>query len=141
MQGVVGKRRGCVVDASSVTEDVSGLVIISVDNGSVVGSMVVGNGAVVVTIAVEASVGVVVSIVMVVSTGGGGGVADVSVVVSGTEVAAVVTAAVGGGCVEGEVRGGGVEVTGDAGDGVDGAVTLVDVGVEGKVVEERVVGD
>ena len=57
------------------------------------------------------------------------------------EVGAVVTAAEGGGCVEGEVRGGGVEVTGDVGHGVDGLVTVVEVVVEGEVVEERVVGD
>lgn len=62
------KRKGCVVDASSVTGEVSGLVIISVVTGSVAGSMVVGGGAVVVT-TVEVSVGMVVS--MVVSAGVG----------------------------------------------------------------------
>lgn len=46
-------------------------MIISVDNGSVVVSMVVGNGAEVVTITIGPSVGVVVSMAMVVSTGGG----------------------------------------------------------------------
>lgn len=68
----------------------------------------------------------------------------VSVVGSGTEVVelgAVVTAVVGGGCVVGEVRRGGVEVTGDVGDGVDGVVVVVVVGLEGEVVEARVVGD
>lgn len=59
-----------MVDASTVTGEVSGLVIISVVSGSVVGSMVVGGGAVVVT-TVEMSVGVVVSIMMVVSVGAG----------------------------------------------------------------------
>lgn len=51
------------------------------------------------------------------------------------------TAAVGGGCVEGGVRGGGAGVSGDAGDGVDNAATLADVGVEGTAAEERVEGD
>lgn len=68
----------------------------------------------------------------------------VSVVVSGAvvvEVGAVVTAVVGGGCEEGEVRGCRVDVTGDVGDGVGGVVTVVEVGVEGEVVEAGVVGD
>lgn len=66
----MGNRKGSVVDASTVTGEVSGLVIISVVSGSVVGSMVVGGGAVVVT-TVEMSVGVVVSIMIVVSVGAG----------------------------------------------------------------------
>lgn len=68
----------------------------------------------------------------------------VSVVVSGTEVVdvgPVVTVVVGGGCVEGEVGGGGVEVTVDVGDGVDGEVIVVVVGGGGEVVEARVGGD
>lgn len=100
MQGEVGKTKGCVVDASSVIGEVSGLGIISVVLGSVVGSKVVGNGAVVVTTTVEVSVGVVVSMALVVPTGVGWGVVVVSVGVSGTEVVevgAVVTAVVGGG--------------------------------------------
>lgn len=66
----MGNRKGSVVDASTVTGEVSELVIISVVSGSVVGSMVVGGGAVVVT-TVEMSVGVVVSIMIVVSVGAG----------------------------------------------------------------------
>lgn len=65
MQGVVGKRKGCVVDASSVVGEMSGLVTISVVTGSVVNSMVVGSGAVIVI--VEVSVRVVLSMKMVVS--------------------------------------------------------------------------
>ena len=66
----MGKRNGCAVDASSVIGEVSRRGIISVVIGSVVDSMVVGNGAVVVT-TVEMSVGVVVSTAMVVSAGTG----------------------------------------------------------------------
>lgn len=58
-----------MVVASSVTGEVSGLGIISVVIGSVVSSMVVGSGAVVVITTVEGSVGLVVSIAMVVSAG------------------------------------------------------------------------
>lgn len=67
MQGVVGKREGCVVDASSVVGEVSGLVTISVVTGSLVASMVVRSGVVIVT-TVEVSFGVVLSIMMVVPT-------------------------------------------------------------------------
>lgn len=58
-----------------------------------------------------------------------------TIVLSGTEVGAVVTTVVGGGCVEGEVGEGGVEVTGD------GVVTVVGVGGEAEVVKATVVGD
>lgn len=71
VQGAVGKRNVGVVDASSVIGEVSGVVTISVVTGSVVGSMVVRSGAVVVTATVDVSVGVVVSMVMVASTGAG----------------------------------------------------------------------
>ncbi len=62
----MGKRKGCRVDASSLMGGVSGLVIISMVPSSVEGSMVVGSAAV-----VEVSVGVMVSMVMLVSTGEG----------------------------------------------------------------------
>ncbi|TNN34734.1 hypothetical protein EYF80_055104 [Liparis tanakae] len=103
--------------------------------GSVVVSVVVGNGPEVVTVTIGPSVGVVVSTVMVVSTVVGRGVAGALAVAPGTGVAADVTAAaVGGGRVEGGVRGGGVEVTGDEGDAV---VTLVEVRTEGTAVDGR----
>lgn len=54
-----------MVDASSVVGEMSGLVTISVVTGSVVNSMVVGSGAVIVI--VEVSVRVVLSMKMVVS--------------------------------------------------------------------------
>lgn len=63
----MGKREGCVVDASSVVGEVSGLVTISVVTGSLVASMVVRSGVVIVT-TVEVSFGVVLSIMMVVPT-------------------------------------------------------------------------
>lgn len=63
----MGKREGCAVDASSVVGEVSGLVTISVVTGSLVASMAVRNGAVIVT-TVGVSVGVVLPIMMVVST-------------------------------------------------------------------------
>ena len=62
----------------------------------------------------------------------------VSIVVSRTgilAVGAVLTAVVG------EVRGGGVEVMGGVGAGIDGVVMVVEGGLEGEVVEARVVGD
>lgn len=70
MQGVVGKREGCVVDASSVVAEDSGLVTSSVVTGSPVALMVVWSGAVDVA-TVEISVGVVMSTVAVMSTGVG----------------------------------------------------------------------
>lgn len=65
----------------------------------------------------------------------------VSVVVTGPEVVEVGAVVVGGGFEVREVRRGAVEVPGDVADGVDGVVTVVEVGVEGGMVEERVGGD
>lgn len=67
MQGVTGKREGCVVDASSVVGEDSGLVTSSVVTGSLVALMVVCSSAVDV-ITVEISVGVVMSTVTAMST-------------------------------------------------------------------------
>lgn len=128
VQGVVGKRKGCVTDTSFVVREVSGLVIIFVVIGSVVTMMEVGSDAVIVK-TVEVSAGVVLSIAMVVSAEVGRGVVMVLVVVSGTDVmGAVMMAVVGGGCAEGEVGGRGVKV---AGDGVDSVVVVVGA-VEGE---------
>lgn len=66
----MGKREGCVVDASSVVAEDSGLVTSSVVTGSPVALMVVWSGAVDVA-TVEISVGVVMSTVAVMSTGVG----------------------------------------------------------------------
>lgn len=67
----MGRRKGCGVDVSSVIGEVPGLVIISVVTGSLVGSMVVGGSAVLVTTTVGVCEGVVVSMVMLVSAGVG----------------------------------------------------------------------
>lgn len=61
------KKEGCVVDASSVVREDSGLVTSSVVTVTPVALIVVWSGAVDVT-AVEVSVGVVMSTVTVVST-------------------------------------------------------------------------
>lgn len=124
----MGKRRGWLVDASSVVGEVAGLAAVSVVEGAGVAPVVVGSGAVIVT-DVDVSGGAVLSTMTPASTVVGPGVGGVSLVVSGTEVVGADISTLVGGGAEGEVGGGGVEV---AGDGVGGEVG---VGGEGEEVE------
>lgn len=64
MQGVVGKTKGGVDEASSVAREVSGLETISVVTGSAVALIVVGGAAVTVMLG-EVSDGVVISLKVV----------------------------------------------------------------------------
>lgn len=130
VQGVVGIRKGCEVEASSVLGDVSGLVVSSV----VTARDVAVGGAIVPT--VKVCVGGVLSAVTVVSMEVGWDVVMLLGVVSRVDVVeAVGLAVLGVGCGVGEDRGGGggVDVGGDDADTVG---TVGVVGEEGKVVGE-----
>lgn len=109
VQGVVGIRRGCVVDASSVVGEESGLVVVA--------AVAATDAAAVPTLKV--SVGVVLPVITVVSMDVGCDTVMFLGVVSWVDaVGEVGVAVVGGGCGVGEVRGAGVDVGGDDTDAV-----------------------
>lgn len=99
-----------MVDTSSVVGEVSGLVVISV-----VAATDVAVGAAMVR-TVKASVGVVLSVIAVVSMEVGCDVVMLGRCVDVVEAAGI--AVLGGGCGAGEVRGVGVDVGGDDADAV-----------------------
>lgn len=109
VQGVVGIRRGCVVDASSVVGEESGLVVVPVVTAMDAATVLI----------LKVSDDVVLPVITVVSMViGCEGVMFLGVVSWVDAVGAVGIAVVGGGCGVGEVRGVCVDIGGDDADAV-----------------------